>query len=64
MNVCRQHVWAVEVIIIEGKGKKEKEGGRNGFDEHQDYKAKYKGTGKPKTTTDPQERQQVTGAVL
>jgi hypothetical protein len=24
------------------------EGGRNGFDEHQDYKAKYKGTGSPR----------------
>jgi hypothetical protein len=38
-------VWAVEVID-EGEGKEE-EGGRNGFDEHQDYGAKYKGMGSP-----------------
>ena len=45
MGVCRRHVWAVEVID-EGEG--QVEGGRNGFDEYQDYKAKFKGTGSPK----------------
>ena len=45
MGGCSRHVWAVEVIA-EGEG--HGEGGRNGFDEHQDYKAKYKGTGSPK----------------
>ena len=47
MGACSRHVWAVEVIG-EGEGGQE-EGGRNGFDEHQDYKTKYKGTGSPKS---------------
>jgi hypothetical protein len=46
MGVCRRHVWAVEVID-EGEG--QEDGGRNGFDEHQDYKARYKVTGNPKS---------------
>jgi hypothetical protein len=47
MGVCRRHVWAVEVID-EGEG--QEDGGRNGFDEHQDYKARYnKVTGSPKS---------------
>jgi hypothetical protein len=33
---------------LKERAKKEKEGGRNGFDEHQDYKAKIKGTGSHK----------------
>jgi hypothetical protein len=36
------------------------EGGRNGVDEHQDYKAKYKGSGSPK----PQQTRKTTPSHL
>jgi hypothetical protein len=48
MGVSRRPL-CLKSHVDEGEGaKKEEEGGRNGFDEHQDYKAKYKGTGSPK----------------
>jgi len=55
-------MWAVKLSRKES-GKRKKEGGRNGFDEHQEIKQNKGGTGsggKPKFTTNMVDRHQVT----